>query len=336
MYTSKRAKIVFLILMVLAAGQLFAQRKITIKLASIAPENTPWGEALNYMAAQWSRVTNGEVELVVYHGGIAGDEAEALRRLRVNQIQAAVFTNQGIKSVMPEIITVSYPLLIRNDAELEEVLSKIRPELDARMARNGFVTLAWTRAGWVQLYSKNQVFTPNDVRRQKMATSPDDLEFMQAFRVMGYQLVPVHMNDILVSMNSGMTNATYLSPVMMAASQLFAVANNMIDLNIAPFMGGILMNQTAWRRIPERHQNAILAVCKRVETEMETSISRLESEALAGMVRCGLRSNRRSPAQVQEWYDEIARHENNLAGPIFDRELYLRIKGILEEYRRGR
>ena len=330
--------IIFAIIVLIAAGQVWGQqrRTITIRLASIAPEATPWGDALNRMAAEWSRVTNGEVELVVFHGGVAGDEAEALRKLRLNQIQAAVFTAQGLKTVMPETMVISYPLLIRNDAELDEVLSKIRPELDARIANNGFVTLAWSRGGWVQIFSKNQVFTPNEVRSQRMGTNPDDQEFIQAFRAMGYRMVPVSMNDLLVSLNSGMIDATYMSPVMMAAGQLFASANNMLDMNLAPFMGGILMNQTAWRRIPERYRPQLMAISKRIESEIDASISRLEAEAISAMTRHGLRVNRPSPAQLQEWQAEIDRYENALAGPIFDRALYLKIKGILEEYRKGR
>jgi TRAP-type C4-dicarboxylate transport system substrate-binding protein len=275
------------------------------------------------------------VDLVIYHGGTAGDEAEVLRKLRLNQIQAAVFTSSGLKSVMPEVMTVSYPLLIRNNAELDAVLSRIRPELDAGIARNGFVTLAWAKVGWVQIFSRAPVFTPADLRRQKMATGADDQQMLQAFRTMGFQMVPVEMNDVLVSLNAGMLDAVYWSPVAVAAGQIFSVANNMVDLNLAPFMGGILMNNTAWRRIPDRYRDRLLESSKRIEREIDGSIARLEADALSTMVRYGLRINRPSPAQMQEWYNEMARYESSLVD-IFDRNLYFRIKGILEEYRRGR
>jgi len=42
-------------LMLLMASPLFAQRRITIKLASLVPENTAWGAAINRMAAEWNR-----------------------------------------------------------------------------------------------------------------------------------------------------------------------------------------------------------------------------------------------------------------------------------------
>jgi TRAP-type C4-dicarboxylate transport system substrate-binding protein len=324
------------LVLLFAAFPLFAQRKITIKLASLVPENTPWGAAINRMATDWAIATNGEVELVVYHNGVAGEEAEVLRKLRMNQIQAAVFTSSGLSSVMPDIMTLSYPLLIRNDAELEAVLAKIRPEIDSDMTQNGFVTMAWARAGWVKIFSRTAVFTPGELRKQKVGTSPDDLKMIQAFKAMGFQMVPTNLNDVLVSLNAGMIDSIYQSPIFVAGSQAFGVAKNMSTMNLAPFMGGILMNQTAWRRIPERHRDKLMAICKQVETGIDSSIAKLEVDAISTMAKYGLIINEVNSQQMQEWYDEMNRHESSLAGPVFNKGFYDRIKAIVTDYRKGK
>jgi len=65
-----KRKIRFLLVILILffiVNPLFAQRKITIKLASLVPENTAWGAAINRLAAEWARITNGEVEVIVYH-----------------------------------------------------------------------------------------------------------------------------------------------------------------------------------------------------------------------------------------------------------------------------
>jgi TRAP-type C4-dicarboxylate transport system substrate-binding protein len=325
-----------LVLSLVQAAPLCAQRKISIKLASMVPENTPWGAAINRMAVEWSRATNGEVELIVYHNGVAGPEAEVLRKLNLNQIQAAVFTSIGLNSVTPEVMTVSYPLLIRNDEELEAVLRVLRPELDARIEKSGFTTLAWARAGWVKIFSKTPVFTPADLRRQKLGTNPEELEMLQAFKTMGFQMVPVNMNDVLVSLNSGMLDAVYQSPISIAGYQIFGIAKHMSTVNLAPFMGGIIMNRTAWRRIPDRYKDSLMRICKRIEGEIDGSIAKLETEAINTMTKYGLEINTPNPAQMEEWYQDMARHESELVGPIFNREIYQKIKDILTEYRKGR
>jgi TRAP-type C4-dicarboxylate transport system substrate-binding protein len=325
-----------LVFFAVQAVPVYAQRKITIKLASLVPENTPWGAAINRMAVEWAQATNGEVELIVYHNGIAGAEGEVLRKLNLNQIQAAVFTSIGLNSVTPEIMTLSYPLLIRSDAELETVLQQLRPELDARIEKNGFTTLAWARAGWVKIFSKAPVFTPGDLRKQKLGTNPDELEMLQAFKAMGFQMVPVDMNDVLVSLNGGMIDAVYQSPISVAGYQIFGIAKNMSTVNLAPFMGGIIMNRIAWRRIPDRYKERLMEICKQLEKEIDGSIAALEAEAVRTMSQYGLVINAPSPAQETEWYQDMDQHETELVGRIFNREIYTRIKDILAEYRKGR
>ena len=118
-------KIVLALMLALSfSAGLFAQRKITIKMASPVPENTPWGQCLNQIAAEWRRITGGEVEILIYHNGVAGNEEAVVRNLRVNQIQAAVLSTFGMYELSPEIMTLSCPFLIRNDEELDLVLAR--------------------------------------------------------------------------------------------------------------------------------------------------------------------------------------------------------------------
>jgi len=337
----KRFKFLFLVMMFFIISPLFAQaqRAMTIRLASIVPENTPWGQAINRMAAEWSRVTNGEINVVVLHGGTAGDESQQMALLRSNQIQAAVFSSMGLNSITPELMAISYPFLIRNDAELDEVLRIIRPDLDARMQQSGFVTLVWARAGWIRIFSRTPVITPDDLKRIRLGTVPDEQQIIQAFRLMGYQIVPAQMTELLFALQSGRIDATYNSPIFVAGSQLFGIARNMSNINVSPFMGGILMNEVTWRRIPERHRPALLQVSKQMEREIEMSIANLEADAIRTMMRHGLRINELTPAQMQLWYDDTARYESRLIGgtnPTFNREYVLRINQILTEFRRGR
>jgi TRAP-type C4-dicarboxylate transport system substrate-binding protein len=316
-----------------------AQRPMTIRLASLVPENTAWGQAINHLAAEWSRVTNGQINVIVFHGGTAGDEAQVMALLRSNQLQAGMFTSMGLNTITPEIMAISYPFLIRNDEELDEVLNRIKPDIDERMQRSGFVTLAWARAGWVKLFTRTPITTPDDLRRLRLASSYDDPQMMQAFRLMGYQVVPANLNEVLIALQSGRVDATYLSPVFAAGNQLFGVARNMSSINVAPFMGGILMNEITWRRIPDRFKPALLEVTRRVEREIESSISQLEEEAIATMLRHGLVINELTPAQAQVWYDDTARFEGRLVGgnnPVFNVEYYNIINNILTDFRSNR
>ncbi|MDR2098153.1 MAG: TRAP transporter substrate-binding protein DctP [Spirochaetaceae bacterium] len=310
------------------------QKTVTIKLASLAPENTPWGAALNKMAADWSAATGGAVKVIVYHNGVAGNEADVLRKLRLNQIQAAVFTSSGMNLISKNIITLSCPFLIRTDEELDTVLDRLRPKLEADVGKAGFVTVAWSKVGWVRFFSRRPVFIPSDMKKQKLAVGNDVPSLNDAFRTMGYQLVETNLNDVLVSLNSGAIDALYQSPVSVAVSQAFGIAKNMSTLKVAPFMGAVVLNQAAWRNIPDQYKDALIRIGREVEKHNNQSVKKMEDDAVAAMLKNGLIINECGAAQQQEWVDDVNKVMPQLLNKTFDKDLYDDIQNVLTQLRK--
>ena len=308
-------------------------QKVVIKLASMVPENTDWGQSVNKLAAEWARVTNGEVELIVYANGTQGTEDEVLRKLNMNTIQAAIFTSFGLNKIAPEILTLSCPFLIRSDAEFDEVLKNVKGDFEAKINSKNYFALALVKAGWVKFFSRNPVTVPADLKRQKIGSVPSEPELAQAFRQMGYQVVMVEQNRVLIALNGGSIDAVYMSPIFAAGAQYFGVAKNMATVNIAPFMGGIVLNKQAWESIPAQYRAELMRVTKRIGTELEASLLRLETETIRQMKNNGLKENQVNAQQQQEWYDDMTKALPNLLGSAFDRSTYNRIDGILKTYR---
>ncbi|MDR0403532.1 MAG: TRAP transporter substrate-binding protein DctP [Treponema sp.] len=315
------------------AAQRRPRRQTTIKLASMVPENTPWGAALNKMAAEWSAATNGEVRLQIYANGTQGSEEAVLQKLNMNAIQAAVLTSFGLNRIVPEMLTLSCPFLIRGEDEFVEVFKTIKPELEAKINAGNYYSLALVRGGWVRFFSRNPVFVPADLKRQKVGSVPSEPELAQVFRTMGYQVVMVDEKRLLVALNGGSIDAVYQSPIASAGFQYFGVAKHMASINIAPFMGGIVLNKHAWESIPEQHRDAIIRITRRIGSEIEASLMQLENDAVTTMSRHGLVVNTIDTRQAQQWYDDMTKATPSLLGTTFDRATYARIEGILKNYR---
>jgi TRAP-type C4-dicarboxylate transport system substrate-binding protein len=110
----------------------------------------------------------------------------------------------------------------------------------------------------------------------------------------------------------------------------------MTDLNVAPFMGGIVMNRVAWRSVPDKYKPAIMEVSTKIAQEIDTSISQLEADAIRTMQNYGLTINHVSADQAKLWYTDIEKAMPSLLGSTFDRDLYNRINGLLTAYRARR
>ena len=323
----------FLFILLILAGPAFAQRKITIKMSSPLPENTPMSQYFVQLAADWKRITNGEVELIVYHGGVVGNEKDVVRNLRLNQIQAAVLNTYGLYEISPEVMTLSCPFLIRDDDELDLVLAEVKGDLEDKINGKGFFALAWARVGWIKFFSKQPIFTPADLKKQKLGTHIDQAEMNQIFKTMGFQMIPVGHNDLLIALNSSMIDVVFQSPLIVGSTQIFGSAKNMASINVVPFVGAIVFNQRAWRSIPEKYKPQLIAAARKVESDLDKAIRGMEVDLIKTMEGYGLKVNHLTPEQEQLWYDEMGQATPNLVGTMLDRGIYNRIDALLREYR---
>ncbi|MCL2557747.1 MAG: TRAP transporter substrate-binding protein DctP [Treponema sp.] len=326
----------------LAPGAVFAQRggaaseTIEIRIASMLPRNSDWGRSLDRIAAEWARVTNNTLRTRVIHDGLEGSEARMLSSLNTNHLQAALFSSLGLAHIVPEVMNLSVPFMIGNEAELDLVLREILPLLEQKASSStNFVIITWSRGGWVNIFSREQVLAPDDLRRMRVASSSETENMNTVFRGMGFTLVDGEPNDMAPMLASGAISALYTAPAAIAPFGLHRTVGHMLDMPIAPFMGGLVMNRVTWDRLGPERQRAIIDVTRRIALEFDAAMPRTTANAISAMQRDGLRVNRPTPAQQALWRGEVERAMPPLLGNTFDRDMHNRINAILERARSG-
>ena len=344
---NKRALFALIIMaMIIGTGNenLFAQRggrsqgdTLELRIASPLPKESPWGRSLDRIAVEWSRITNSQLQLRVLHNGIEGDEERMLRSLKGNHIQAAVFTTFGLAEINPAVMTMSAPFLIRTDSELKAVMNEVEAELEAGINNDEYFLISWSRSGYANIFSREPVLTPDDLRKQKIASSPEAVSMNTVFKTMGFQVVETALTDMGNKVAAGAVQAVYITPSGAAPFQLHSHLKNMLSINIAPILGGIVINQVTWKRIaamnPQFQQN-IIRVTRQIGQDLDSSMPKLTADAINSMNRTGLSVNKPSQVQEQLWYDDLDRSLPSLLGTAYDRNLYQKIQAIVTRERR--
>ena len=333
------------LILVSGRGELFAQRggrtqgeSIEVKVASPLPRESPWGRTLDRIAAEWSRITNSQVRLRVLHGGTEGGEGKMRLSLASNTVQAAVFTSFGLSNICPAIMTLSAPFLIRTNSELDIVMKEVQTDLENRFNSGDFFIVAWSRAGFANIFSREPVFVPDELRRMRIASNSEAAEMNTTFKAMGYQVVETDWTDVGPKLATGTVMAIYQNPAAVAALQLQSYMKNMLSVNIAPILGGIVINQVTWRKIGSMNpqfQNDLLRATRRIAEDFDNSMNKTINDAITSMTREGMKVNRPTPAQEQIWYSDVERAIPPLLGNVYDRELYQKITGVLSKFRGG-
>src|SRR5579864_8615337 len=92
-------------------------QQIDIKMATLAPKDSPWCDVLVRMGERWKAISNGNVKLTLYAGGVIGDEPDTVNKLRVKLIQAVALTGAGMSDIEPGVACLQIPLMFESYEE---------------------------------------------------------------------------------------------------------------------------------------------------------------------------------------------------------------------------
>ena len=306
---------------------------ITIKVASLVPEGSPWHRALMKIAAEWQRISDGDVRMKVYPGGVAGDETDTIRKMRINQIQAAMVTGKGLAYIHPDFYVYQLPFVALDDEELDYLFLHLRPRLEQLLEQKGFTLLGFSKSGWLRFFSTTEAITPEQMRGLKMFSLEGHASIDQAMKEMGFQIVPLKANDVFAALQGGMVEAFAAAPLVAASMQWFALAPNMTNFNWTPLTGALIISNRAWRMIPSDLHQRLLASAETIIEELYPETMDVEQQAIEVMKENGLVIHPVSKETLEQWRELVSRGLSKLIGDTISVEIYEKTKAILEEYR---
>jgi len=328
------AKCVVCALLALAAP-VSAADKIQIKMGTVAPQGTVWHKAMLEMAEVFSQETNGAVELKVY-AGVVGDEATIVRKLRIGQLQAATLTNSGIALITTEPMAVQLPMLFDSYDEVDAVVGQMQPVFDQALLDDGYITLTWSDAGWFYFFTKRPATSVADVKGMKMWMWANDPKALESFAVIGFAPVVLSGVDIIPSLQTGMIEVFPTTPISAVAVQSYQQTPNMIDVRWGSLLGGTVISNKAWEKIPEPARARIRARCFEVGKRLSADVRREEANALAAMKAKGLLVHTPSAEQMAEWRAVAKRSLAIVRGGSVDAALADRALQLRDAYRAQR
>ena len=117
-----------LALIIVCALQLSAQQYI-IKFATLAPEGSTWITVMKEYDQVIRKESGGRLGFRIYPGGVAGDERDVLRKIRLGQFQSAGITGVGIGEIAKSARILDAPFLFKSHAEVDYVMERYDAEL---------------------------------------------------------------------------------------------------------------------------------------------------------------------------------------------------------------
>jgi TRAP-type C4-dicarboxylate transport system substrate-binding protein len=303
-----------------------AAAQTTIKVATIAPSISAYNKALTDLGAEWEAKTSGRVKMVVYANGSQGSEDATLRMMRpaVDQLQGNLLTLPGLSSIDDAFSVFGVPFMFASDEEANYVLDKLSPLLEKRLEAKGFKVLAWGSAGWVQLFSKNPITSLNEVKASKLFTSQGDDRIVQWYKQNGFRPVALNSGDIpaQLKLSTGMIDAAPMPPYPALLLQVFRDAKYMLDVNVAPLYGGLLVTTQTWNKISAADKAVMEASAKVIEKRLLGDAVKLDAQSIATMKTRGLTVNTPDPKALAAFRAEADRLVTTIRGTLVPADVY--------------
>ncbi|RMF86373.1 MAG: ABC transporter substrate-binding protein, partial [Nitrospinota bacterium] len=273
---------------------------LVIKIATLAPEGSMWMNTLEEMKREIEAQSQGKLSLRFYAGGIAGDEQDVLRKIRIGQLHGGIFSGVGLGTVLPEVRVLELPLLFHDYAEVDYVTGKLWKRFGQAFLRKGFVLLGSAEAGFVYLFSSTPVRSQADLQQIKIWTWEGDPLPRAMFAAYGIVPVPLALPDVLTSLQTGLINAFYAPPLAAISFQWFTRVRYMLSLRFTDAIGAMLLSRRQWQKIPAELQATLSEITHRYSQRIVALTRKANAEAIEILRQNGITILDLPPAEIKK------------------------------------
>jgi len=308
-----------------------------IKFASLAPEGTTWMQVMRALDGDVRQATGGAAGFRFYPGGVAGNEKDVVRKLRVGQLHAAGFTGVGLGEILPAVRLLELPFFFRSYEEVDALHRALDPWFERAFEERGYVVLGWSEVGFAHFFSQAPVQSRADLQRRKVWMWEGDPLARAYFEALGVQPIPLAVTDVLTSLQTGLIDTVYANPLGAVALQWFTKVEYMSPVPMANVTGAIVMRKDHFDRLAPEARRALRERAPPRMAELRRLTREENARAVEAMKKRGLKI---APAPGEAELAEIRRlgegARRRLAGSLIPADLLARAESLLASLRGGK
>ena len=318
------------------AATLPATAVTTIKIATVAPDGTAWMKEIRATGDGIKKGTDGRVELKLYPGGVMGDNATVLRKIKIGQLQGSAFTGGEASVITKDAEIYTVPFLFRSQDEADKVRAKVDPLLKEAVRKTGFELLGLSGGGFAYLMSTKDIKTRDDLKNAKVWVPQGDEIAELTFKTAGVTPVPLPLSDVYTSLQTGLIDTAANTDAGAIAFQWHTKIRHVVDMPAIYVVGEVLLDRKAFDGLSEADRKVL-------NEEFDAGFARLEkvnradnTSAREALKKQGITFFTPEPAEHAKWEGVGAETYKQLtAQHAFTPELQKALDAALAEARGG-
>jgi TRAP-type transport system periplasmic protein len=325
-----------MILLASALSALSFGQEYTIKFASISPEGTTWMNVMHEYDNVVRKESGGRLAFKMYPGMVQGDEKTVVRKISVGQLHAAGFTGVGLGEIAPKVRLLDAPFLIQSSDEADNLYEKFDTEIREAFRSNGYELLGLVEIGFVYVFSKTPITQPSDIKQQKMWVWEGDPVAETAFAAIGLKPIPLSIDNVHTSLQTGLINAFYTTPYAAISLQWYTQAKYVVDFPLTCSTGAIVISKKMFDKLPADLQEILLRNGKTLMKKLSDLGRKDNQNSLTELKKRGLIFTKADAKGAQEYVETGTKARRMLVGRLYDESFLQRVEKEVAEYRNSR
>lgn len=305
-----------------------ANRTQYIRVASLAPRDSDLSKRFLKLDRKLRSLTDNAWGLRLYAGGVAGDEPDVLRKMRIGQIDASSITTTGMSQIVREVAVLDTPGVIQDYTQFGAVTDQLRPEWDQTFSKAGFELIAWGETGQYRWFSKSAIHGPNDLRNMRPWVWPASYILKEIYHVIGCNGVPLGVPEVYGALQTGMLDTVITTAVALVSLQWHGKLSHVTAPTFGVLANALVMNRDRWKQLPPAAASAIESDARSAASEDRVEVREADRTAYERLLERGYTSDKFSPEGRAEYTKMEQEVRERLVGRLYPRELLTRVMKI--------
>lgn len=295
-----------------------------IRMATIAPKGSKAERILRAWDMSVKEKTGGRVKFRFYAGGIAGDERDVLRKMKVSQLDATTLTSVGLGQIVRSASVLQVPGLFKSYKDLNAVRTAMDAEWRKEFDAAGYQLLGWFDIGFGRIFSMQAVARPSDLKKTRPWVWRDDPVFPEMLKLVGANGVPLALPEVFPALQTKMVDTVIASPTAALGLQWFNNVKYMTKQADIALVGATLITNQLYKSLPPDAQQVLVDTGRQAHQkalELIATEEKVDYETLKGR---GIQEVDTAP-HAAEWAKSYGELRSRLTGKLFSKELLERV-----------
>ena len=281
-----RRLLVMIATMALLLGAAKVARADSLKIGTLAPADSPWGQVFKVWARNVDQRSNSALSLDWQWGGTAGDENTMVASMKSNQLDGAAITAVGLGLMYQDVLVFQLPGAFSSWDQLSHARDAAKPALEAGFEASGFHILGWGDVGAAKIMStKNYpVKVPNDLKGKNLSyISGDQIGPVFLQKIGGISPTPVTVPEIYGKLTTGAIDVINAPPLAAQQLQWAGSVTNINTYTTGYGIGALVIAKSRFDSLPADVQTVLSDTGGESARRLTNRIRAIDSAAFAQM-----------------------------------------------------